>query len=150
MVQEMNNQKRSKKQKMMLIGMNIVIGILCLVLFGRVVSMIESIVYACSRSVNAGQLERDVRYDDFANLLGDYYTDVTTGARTNSEIKEYYGVARYYEAMLWHRAYMETGDQERASEEQKKADEAYDEMGSWNILAESIGNILSLSDESIP
>lgn len=150
MVQETNNQKRSKKQKMMLIGMNIVIGILCLVLFGRVVSMIESIVYACSRSVNAGQLERDVRYDDFANLLGDYYTDVTTGARTNSEIKEYYGVARYYEAMLWHRAYMETGDQERASEEQKKADEAYDEMGSWNILAESIGNILSLSDESIP
>ncbi len=150
MVQETNNQKRSKKQKMMLIGMNIVIGILCLVLFGRVVSMIESIVYACSRSVNAGQLERDVRYDDFASLLGDYYTDVTTGARTNSEIKEYYGVARYYEAMLWHRAYMETGDQERASEEQKKADEAYDEMGSWNILAESIGNILSLSDESIP
>ena len=150
MVQETNNQKRSKKQKMMLIGMNIVIGILCLVLFGRVVSMIESIVYACSRSVNAGQLERDVRYDDFASLLGDYYNDVTTGARTNSEIKEYYGVARYYEAMLWHRAYMETGDQERASEEQKKADEAYDEMGSWNILAESIGNILSLSDESIP
>ena len=150
MVQETNNQKRSKKQKMMLIGMNIVIGILCLVLFGRVVSMIESIVYACGRSVSAGQLERDVRYDDFASLLGDYYTDVTTGARTNSEIKEYYGVARYYEAMLWHRAYMETGDQERASEEQKKADEAYDEMGSWNILAESIGNILSLSDESIP
>lgn len=150
MVQETNNQKRSKKQKMMLIGMNIVIGILCLVLFGRVVSMIESIVYACGRSVSAGQLGRDVRYDDFASLLGDYYTDVTTGARTNSEIKEYYGVARYYEAMLWHRAYMETGDQERASEEQKKAEEAYDEMGSWNILAESIGNILSLSDESIP
>lgn len=150
MVQETNNQKRSKKQKMMLIGMNIVIGILCLVLFGRVVSMIESIVYACGRSVSAGQLGRDVRYDDFANLLGDYYTDVTTGARTNSEIKEYYGVARYYEAMLWHRAYMETGDQERASEELKKAEEAYDEMGSWNILAESIGNILSLSDESIP
>lgn len=150
MVQETNNQKRSKKQKMMLIGMNIVIGILCLVLFGRVVSMIESIVYACGRSVSAGQLGRDVRYDDFANLLGDYYTDMTTGARTNAEIKEYYGVAKYYEAMFWYKAYMETGDQERASEELKKAEEAYDEMGSWNILAESIGNILSLSDESIP
>ena len=96
------------------------------------------------------QLERDVRYDDFANLLGDYYTDMTTGARTNAEIKEYYGVAKYYEAMFWYKAYMETGDQERASEELKKAEEAYDEMGSWNILAESIGNILSLSDESIP
>lgn len=149
-MQEMNNQKRSKRQNIMLIGMNIVIGALCLILLGRVVSMIESVVYACGRSVNAGQLERDVRYDDFANLLGDYYTDMTTGARTNAEIKEYYGVAKYYEAMFWYKAYMETGDQERASEELKKAEEAYDEMGSWNILAESIGNILSLSDESIP
>lgn len=149
-MREMNNQKRSKRQNIMLIGMNIVIGVLCLILLGRVVSMIESVVYACGRSVNAGQLERDVRYDDFANLLGDYYTDMTTGARTNAEIKEYYGVAKYYEAMFWYKAYMETGDQERASEELKKAEEAYDEMGSWNILAESIGNILSLSDESIP
>ena len=142
MVQEMNNQKRSNRQKIMLIGMNIVIGVLCLVLFGRVVSMMESIVYACGRSVNVGQLGRDVRYDDFASLLGDYYTDVTTGARTNTEIEEYYGVARYYEAMLWHRAYTETSDQERAAEELKKAEEAYEEMGSWNLLAEFIEKIL--------
>ena len=141
-MREMNNQKRSKRQNIMLIGMNIVIGALCLILLGRVVSMIESVVYACGRSVNVRQLERDVRYDDFANLLGDYYTDMTTGARTNAEIKEYYGVAKYYEAMFWYKAYMETGDQERASEELKKAEEAYEEMGSWNLLAESIEKIL--------
>lgn len=141
-MREMNNQKRSKRQNIMLIGMNIVIGALCLILLGRVVSMIEAVVYACDRSVNVRQLERDVRYDDFANLLGDYYTDMTTGAHTNTEIEEYYGVARYYEAMLWHRAYTETSDQERAAEELKKAEEAYEEMGSWNLLAESIEKIL--------
>lgn len=149
MVEKMNNQKRDIKQNIILIGMNLVIGVLCLLFFGRAVSLIETIAYMCSEaSVKVSQMERDATYDNFDNLIRDYYTNITNGVHANSEMKEYYGIARYYDAMFWHRAYMETGDQERALREQKKAEEAYAEMGDWNIMAETIGKILSLPGES--
>lgn len=145
----MNNQKRDIKQNIILIGMNLVIGVLCLLFFSRAVILIETIVYMFNdNSVKVRQMERDATYDNFDSLIRGYYINITNDVHANSEMKEYYGIARYYDAMFWYRAYMETGDQERALREQKKAEEAYAEMGDWNIMAESIGKILSLPEES--
>mgnify|MGYP000617147013 FL=1 len=53
-------------------------------------------------------------------------------------------MARYFEAASMYKAFLQTGDTERAAREKEKMDAAYEEMGDWNIAADSIRERLGL------
>ena len=52
--------------------------------------------------------------------------------------------SRYFEAASMYKAFLQTGDTERAAKEKEKMDAAYEEMGDWNIAADSIREKLGL------
>lgn len=133
-----NKLKQSQKQQGALWLMNIVIVILCIVLFLGGIQMISALRDAFARPSRAKYMENLIRYENYANLLNSYHEDVVYGGLVTEAKKECYGVAKYFEAASMYRAYLETGDTERAAREKEKMDAAYEEMGDWNIAADSI------------
>lgn len=139
-----NKLKQSQKQQGALWLMNIVIVILCIVLFLGGIQMISALWDAFARPSRAKYMENLIRYENYANLLNSYHEDVVYGGLVTEAKKECYGVAKYFEAASMYRAYLETGDTERAAREKEKMDAAYEEMGDWNIAADSIRERLGL------
>lgn len=144
MVNLRNKLKQTQKQKGALLIMNIVIIVLCLVLFGGITYMFQQLNYAFSRPTKTDWLENYVRNENYAYLVANYHEDEAYGGLLSESKKECYGVAKYFEAVSMYRAYLEAGDTERAAREKEKMDAAYEEMGGWNIAADSIREKLGL------
>lgn len=60
-------------------------------------------------------------------------------------MKEYYGVAKYVEAVSYYKAFWESGDTVRAEQEKDKMDLALVEMGGWSILQDEIDGKLGIN-----
>lgn len=144
MVNLKNKLKQTQKQKGALLVMNIVIIVLCLVLFGGIIIMFQQLNDAFSRPMKTDWLESNVRNENYAYLVANYHEDEVYGGILSETKKECYGVAKYFEAVSMYKAYLQVGDTERAAREKEKMDAAYEEMGDWNIAAESIREKLGL------
>ena len=79
-----------------------------------------------------------MEYGNYAPLVDHYHQNVAAGITGNKEEKEYYGVAKYYEAASFYKAFSTVGDTGRAAREKQKMDAAYEEMGGWQIAKEAI------------
>lgn len=79
-----------------------------------------------------------MEYGNYAPLVDHYHQNVAAGITGNKEEKEYYGVAKYYEAASFYKAFSTVGDTKRAAREKQKMDAAYEEMGGWQIAKEAI------------
>ena len=139
-----NKLKQSQKQQGALWIMNVVIVILCIILFLGSIQMFNGLRDAFSRPSRTKYMENLVSYENYAYLLNSYHEDVVYGGPVSGTKKECYGVAKYFEAASMYRAYLETGDTERAAREKEKMDAAYEEMGEWNMAADSIREKLGL------
>ena len=144
MVNLKNKLKQTQKQSGALLIMNITIVVLCLVLFGGTIYMFRQLNDAFSRPVRTRWMENNLSSENYAYLLDNYHQDEVYGGLLSESKKECYGVAKYFEAASMYRAYLETGDTERAAIEKEKMDAAYEEMGGWNITADSIREKLGL------
>lgn len=139
-----NKLKQTQKQSGALFVMNIVIVALCLILFGGTIYMFQQLKDAFSRPVRTQWMENNISSENYAYLVANYHQDEVYGGLLSQSKKECYGVARYFEAASMYRAYLEAGDTERAAREKEKMDAAYEEMGGWNIAADSIREKLGL------
>ena len=99
---------------------------------------------AFSRPAKTNWMENNVQNENYAYLLVNYHEDMVYGGLLSGTKKECYGVARYFEAASMYKAFLQTGDTERAAREKEKMDAAYEEMGDWNIAADSIREKLGL------
>ena len=144
MVNLKNKLKQTQKQSGALLVMNIVIIVLCLVLFWGTIHMFRQLNYAFSRPAKTNWMENNVQNENYAYLVVNYHEDMMYGGLLSGTKKECYGVAKYFEAASMYRAYLQTGDTDRAAREKEKMDAAYEEMGGWNITADSIGEKLGL------
>lgn len=144
MVNLKNKLKQTQKQSGALLVMNIVIVALCLILFGGTIYMFQQLKDAFSRPVRTQWMENNISSENYAYLVANYHQDEVYGGLLSQSKKECYGVARYFEAASMYRAYLEAGDTERAAREKEKMDAAYEEMGGWNIAADSIREKLGL------
>ena len=146
MVNLKNKLKQTQKQSGALLIMNLVIVALCLVLFGGAIYMFRQLHDAFSRPVQTQWMENNISNENYAYLIENYHQDEMYGGLLPESKKECYGVAAYFEAASMYKAYLETGDTERAAREKEKMDAAYEEMGGWNIAADSIREQLGLED----
>lgn len=142
-----NKLKQQQKQRGAILGMNMVIVILCVVLFFGGVKMVQELVYVFSRPGAVSFMEMDIAAENYVPLVDLYHDDVVYGGFVGDRKQEYYGVAKYFEAASMYRAFSETGDVERAAREADKMNAAYEEMGSWNIAADSIREQLGLDKD---
>ena len=136
--------KQAQKQRGALLVMNLVIIALCLILFWGTIHMFRQLNDAFSRPAKTNWMENNVQSKNYACLVVNYHEDMVYGGLLSGTKKECYGVARYFEAASMYKAFLQTGDTERAAREKEKMDAAYEEMGDWNIAADSIRERLGL------
>lgn len=83
----------------------------------------------------------DGRYGDMVN---GYYSNEFSGRMSTRGLRECYGVAKYFEAAMWHNAYEVVGDAERSAIYADKMADAYEEMGSYQFLDSRIHEKLKM------
>lgn len=72
--------------------------------------MIENLHDAFTNRISESTLRSRVEYGNYAPLVDHYHQNVAAGITGNKEEKEYYGVAKYYEAASFYKAFSTVGD----------------------------------------
>lgn len=146
----MENRTRIAKQEIIKYVMNAVIVLLCVILLVAIGMTVEEAGYYFGMPNKADYFENYVYCEDYALMVDSYYENIAEGYEGNKAMKEYYGVAKYFEAASYYKVYLELGDTDRAERELAKMDAAYDEMGGWCIMQPDIHEKLGLKqpDES--
>lgn len=144
MEKPMNNKIRTRKQSVVLVVMNVVIVILCIGIFLCVIRLIREIQYSNDEKYDAKAMENCIRYDNYDSLSQYYHTNQVQNVKADADMKECYGVAKYYEAAVMYKAYQAVGDENRVVSEKEAMDAAYQEMGEWKITADTINKQLGI------
>ena len=146
MEKPMNNKTRTRKQSAVLMVMNVVIVILCVGTFLCGIRLIREIRFASGEKYNAETMENFIRYDSYDILSQYYHINQVQNVKADANMKECYGVAKYYDAAVMYKAYETVGDENRAASEKQAMDAAYQEMGEWRITADTINKPLGIKD----
>lgn len=140
----MKNKSRIQRQDFVIFIMNAVIVVLCILLFFAVIFMTKELKYAFSSYYSVDNMVYAVEYGQYEQLVERYHTNTEEGTKVNKEQKEYFGVAQYFEAAYMYKTFEVVGDSWRAAREKAKMEQAYEEMGSWNIVKKDIHEKLGL------
>ncbi|MBQ7919188.1 MAG: hypothetical protein IJ324_04495 [Lachnospiraceae bacterium] len=79
-----------------------------------------------------------IEQERYGQLVKNYYYNELGGEKANNDMRECYGVAKYFEAALWHNAYETVGDSRRSGIYAEKMADAYEEMGVYHFLDTAI------------
>lgn len=82
--------------------------------------------------------------ENYAYLLVNYHEDMVYGGLLSGTKKECYGVARYFEAASMYKGFFRPAIPNALPEKKKKWMQHTEEMGDWNIAADSIREKLGL------
>lgn len=146
MEKPMNNKIRTRKQSAVLVVMNVVIVILCIGIFLCGIRLIREIRFANDEKYDAEAMENCIRYDNYDSLSQYYHMNQVQNVKADADMKECYGVAKYYEAAVMYKAYQTVGNEKRVASEKEAMDAAYQEMGEWDITADTINKQLGIED----
>lgn len=117
----------------------VVIAVLVLVIFN---------VY--SRTTYDYQDEQHFFYslesESYAEMVQATYTNRFAGVRMTGDMEEMYGVGDYVYAASLYRVYESAGDADRAKEYMERMEDAYDEMGIYAVVANTINQRLGITD----
>ena len=115
-----------EEQGFVVAALNIVIAILCVLIMvtgARTVS--EFITLSRPDSIDESDYDWYLDIKNYNALWRAYYSD-----ETHTEDKEeYYALAQYYEANIFHKAFVHTGDMERAEKYAERMERAEEKMG---------------------
>ena len=140
----MESKNRVERQKIIIVVMNVVIAILCLVLFILMITAGQSLYERYSMPCKDFYFSGDINREDYVAMVPEYYRNVAEGFEKAPGMQEYYGVAKYYEAASLFKAYEAVGDTDRAEREKDKMEAAAEEMGGWSVLQEDIRKQLGM------
>lgn len=140
----MRNKDRLQRQNIVILIMNIVIVVLCLLLVCTGVAMVEELKYAFSPYYSEDNLGFNVEYGSYDSLAEQSHMLIAEDVKVSRKVQEYIGVAQYFEAAFFYKAYEAVGDAERAAAQKAKMEQAYEEMGGWNIVQKDIHGKLGL------
>jgi len=140
----MRNKDRVKRQNVVILIMNIVIVVLCILLLFTGALMVEELKSAFTTYYNEGSMVYNIETGAFDYLVEQGHVVEAEEVKVSREAQEFFGVAKYFEAAFFYKAYEEVGDTERAARQKEKMEQAYEEMGSWNIVQKDIHETLGL------
>ena len=106
--------------------------------------MVEELKYAFSTHYSEENISYKVEDGFYDHLTEQYHAMTGEEVQVSRETLEYFGVAKYFEAAFFYKAYEVVGDAERAARQKDKMAKAYEEMGSWNIVQKDIHEKLGL------
>lgn len=134
----MQNKTRIGRQKIITWAMNIVILCLSFLLIIVAMVMIESLHSSFSVPTSENSFYYAIEGERYYNIVGGYHRNTHAGFEGNADMKEYYGVAKYYEAASLYKAYSVAGNTEQAEKYLERMKQAETEMGGWSIAKKPI------------
>ncbi len=140
----MENKARLSSQKITnwILNVIIVVAVFFLILTAGV--MIEEIYSAFGQPYSLRNADYNVQQERYFQMVDPYYHNTIAGFEGNAKEKEYYGVAKYYEAASLYKAYTAAGNTEMADFFLEKMQKAESSMGSWSITKEPIHKQLGI------
>lgn len=125
--------------------MNIVIIVLAIVL-------VISLYFAVTEIYDASHIYRNkensfmyaVEDGSYARMASMYHENMAADGKEKESYREYYGVAKYFEAAFFYEMYCEAGDTNRAQKYKGMMDAAVVDMGDFSFLQEDIDTKLGI------
>lgn len=127
-----------KGSKLFSVILTVVMVVECLLIVVTAGLAYHEITYDYTWYEDEDALLYEIEDERYGWLLTHYYANMYGGYRASGNMEECYGVAKYYEAALWYKAYQNVGDMERSTVYAKKMEMALDEMGDYRFLEEKI------------
>lgn len=140
----MENKTKNETQKIVKWVLNSIIVAVSVFFIIMVVLMIEEVYHAVTPLYGENNFSYSVNNERYCEMVGNYYHNTLAGFEGNKTMKEYYGVAKYYEAASLYHAYTEVGNVEMAEHFLQKMEQAEGEMGGWSITKKPINQQLGM------
>ncbi len=106
--------------------------------------MIEEFYNAFTPTYSKNSFYYNITGEQYYNMVGAYHHNVQAEFEGDADMKEYYGVAKYFEAASLYRAFTVAGNTEQAAFFRQKMEQAEEEMGGWSITKEPINKQLEV------
>ena len=140
----MENKVKGERQRIVLWVLNIIIIILSFLLIMTIGVMIKEGYNVLSAAHDQQSIQYALQGDRYYDMVRYYHDNVQAGFEGDSTMKEYYGVAKYYEAASLYHAYTVAENTSMAEHFQEKMEQAEKEMGSWSITKDVIKETLGI------
>ena len=127
--------------------LNVVIVILCIVMFIQTASLIWYVVedkHVYNDISDDSELLSRLRYQDYDYLLDDVYKNEVRNVPKEGDMEALYAVAYYYENAMMYHAYQTSGDTVKAKERYEKMLEYEAQMGEYAFAKEEILEYLGI------
>lgn len=133
----MNRNLRKKKSPLHRV-LDIIIGVLCVFIVLAAVLAIGMFKESWSYSYETDSFYYRLQDEAFGQMVEMYYTNEAAGVKADEELQQYYGVAKYFEAASYYKAYQDVEDGQQMLKYQEKMELAEEEMGELDFLSEKI------------
>ena len=127
--------------------LNVVIVILCIVMFIQTASLIWYVVedkHVYGDISDESELLGRLRYQDYDYLLDDVYKNEVRNVPKEGDMEALYAVAYYYENAMMYHAYQTVGNTPKAKERYEKMLEYEAQMGEYAFAKEEILEYLGI------
>lgn len=125
---------------------DLLLGIMCVIVVGALAFAISMFREEYSYHYTADSLYYRLEDEDFGSLVEMYYANEAAGVKADEDMKEYYGVARYFEAASYYKLYSQAQDGAKAEYYQTQMEEAKAQMGALSFLDEKILEKLGIEE----
>jgi len=125
---------------------DLLLGIMCVIVVGALAFAISMFREEYSYHYTADSLYYRLEDEDFGSLVEMYYANEAAGVKADEDMKEYYGVARYFEAASYYKLYAQVQDGAKAEYYQTQMEEAKKQMGALSFLDEKILEKLGIEE----
>lgn len=140
----MQNKIKQKRQDIKLIILNIVIGVLVFFLLITGTYALEEFSYEFDNGYKEESFLYRIKDERYHETVRMYHENEAYGKKFGEEGQEYYGIARYYEAASFYKAFSEAGDKERMERYLDKMEDAEEDMGAMAFVKDKIDEKLGL------
>ncbi len=132
------NSFTEQKRRLVVMVLNIVIIIFAVILAGSLCYTIKQFADASSIIYSEDSFYYYLREEEYAHIVDSYYTNLQNKEKAGRKLAECYGIAQYYNAAFFHRAYEVTGDTQGIQRMEIQKEQARAKMGDSASLADKI------------
>jgi len=136
----------NKRKNPVHLVLDIVIVLLCLALVGAAAFAVSMWQDSFGWEYDADSFYYRLSDGDYGAMVEMYYLNEAYDVEPDEELDMYYGVARYFEAAGWYRAYSEAGGELRAAAYRQAMTAAEEQMGALSMVAVDIREVLGISE----
>ena len=126
--------------------LNIIIVILSFFFVMTAGVMIGETYHAFTPGYSADSFYYSITDERYYSMVGAYHSNTQGGFEADKDTKEYYGVAKYFEAASLYYAYQVAGNEEMAEFFSEKMKLAEEEMGGWAATKKPIRKYLGIEE----